>query len=149
MISAEVRRRFLSACAVDYQDLSGLIDDARETVGEVSERELRALVMRAITDLLRDGLLEPGFPEGMEHPNVRHLKGVEDVDAELTRFCSREPESWSFEPWAVSAQEALIRIDALWDALGREPEWNEICWFRATDKGKVKAREGQRERAFS
>lgn len=135
----EARRRFLAACALDHQALSGLIEDARDLLGDLEESQLRGIVMGLISDLLREGLIEAGVPDGMENPTIKELR-AQDLDQELLDFAHREPREWPFHPWGGDVGAVIERITRALGAFHGEPLENEVCWFRATSKGRLAAK---------
>lgn len=140
-------RRFLIACALDFQMLAGLVEDAREVIGESSSTTLRDVVLAAIGDLLRKGLIEAGFPSNLEEPRPGKLISPEDLDRVLQAFSERRSQGWEFHKWPGDPDEVFRRIQSGWMALDREPGWNDVCWFRATPAGTRRAEElrnGQR-----
>ena len=73
---------------------------------EKDEFAVRRKTIQIIEELLNDELIQPG------------------------QFKDRK-----FEFWKLSPVETIARIEAEWDALGREPNIGEIVWFIATEKG--------------
>ena len=45
-----------------------------------------------------------------------------------------------FDPWHSTPDVSVARINAEWDALGREPNIGEIVWFNLTAAGEAEAR---------
>ena len=66
-------------------------------------QEVRRLSLELVRRLLESGSVQAGSYEGGE-----------------------------FVPWDLPATEALRRIEAEWDALGREPNMGENVWFTAS-----------------
>jgi hypothetical protein len=58
-------------------------------------------------------------------------------------------EDGTLNPWDVSAEDALARIDAAWAELGREPDVWDIGWLATTEAGEkaVRAHDHQPRRA--
>jgi hypothetical protein len=73
---------------------------------------VRQETIQIVNDLLSEELIEVGNPNGPE----------------FVRF------SWS-------VPELIDYIESEWNKLGRTPDVGEICWFRATPKGKKLANE--------
>ncbi len=80
-----------------------------EEVGSADPQERREMTMKAISDLLKANFVQAGFIIA---------DGV------------------GFEPWQLTAKEALERVEREWDALGRELDIGEIVWFEITEKSR-------------
>jgi hypothetical protein len=73
-------------------------------------REVRRLTMSLVRELLESGKVWAGFPT---------------------------PDGRGFVPWKLTPDEAVARINAAWDALGREPNIGDIVWFAAADEKRL------------
>ncbi len=51
----------------------------------------------------------------------------------------------AFAPWSSAADDSVRRIDREWQALGRDPNIPDICWFSNTAAGDELARSLMRE----
>lgn len=106
----EIHKSVLAECAYDDVGLWSIIV---HVYGESYARrsilpdQVRRETIKVVNDLLSEELVEAGNPNGPE----------------FVRF------SWSMA-------EIIDHIESEWDRLGRTPDVGEICWFRATPKGK-------------
>lgn len=105
---AGLEKSLLREAAEDHRGLWIFPWSLREEFGIEDHEERRRITLRMVSDLLGAGLLRAGFPKGR----------------------------LDFEPWTLSADEAVKRIEREWDALGREPDIGEIVWFDITEKGR-------------
>lgn len=100
---AKVKKELLVECEEDHVGLWSIIRHLRITFGENLDADrVRAAVMEIVADLLRSGTVKAGFPA---------------------------PDGRGFEPWDLSPGAVIARIEAEWDALGREPTIGDIVWF--------------------
>ncbi|MBI5623803.1 MAG: hypothetical protein HY924_08500 [Elusimicrobia bacterium] len=100
---APLKKSFRRECAEDHVGLWSIVRSLRITFGENLARQLvRDATMEIVTNLLQSRTIKPGFPAS----NGR-----------------------DFEPWNLSPDEAIARIQSEWDELGREPTIGEIVWF--------------------
>jgi hypothetical protein len=58
------------------------------------------------------------------------------LKAELVRAGFPTGDGVDFEPWQLTAEQALERVEREWDALGRELDIGEIFWFEIAEKGR-------------
>lgn len=134
-----LKSSFLASCCLDPQGLFALLEDIREELNIHDERLVRDIASSLLSALLRDGLIEAGFPSG---PNVAgDLSPVPELERErvFQEAAATKPRAWVFDAWKGDPDVILHRIQSAWSALGREPDWNEVCWFRATDAGRQHA----------
>ena len=101
-----IRDSLLIESAEDYVGLWTIPVRIRLYSEETDEFKIRRKTLQIIEELLNDALIQPG------------------------QFTDRD-----FELWKLSPLETIARIEAEWDALGREPNIGEIVWFIATEKG--------------
>lgn len=101
-----IRNSLLIESAEDYVGLWTIPRQLRLYSEETDELKLRRKTLQIIEELLNDELIQPG------------------------QFKDR-----NFELWKLSPVETIARIEAEWDALGRDPNIGEIVWFIATEKG--------------
>lgn len=132
---------FLAACGLDYQLLGGLVDDVRDEMGSVDADGLHRLVNAILYDLVSEGLVEVGTPEGMDSPVSETTVQAEELERVVNEMVEGTPVGWNFRVWPGDSREVLDRIETAWRELGHDPGWNEVCWFRATEKGKERAAE--------
>lgn len=123
---------FLASCDLDYSCLSTLVDIVREA--GVADDAVQNAALAVLQSLLPPGLIEAGFPEGCENAAF-HPIPPEELEAAFARMAADIGRDWPFFPWATSPEASLVRIASEWRALGRDPTYNEIAWFRATQKG--------------
>ena len=97
----------LREAAEDHRGLWVLPWSLREELGIGDPNERRRITLRMVSDLLEAGLVRAGFPTA---------------------------DGTGFEPWALSPDEVVARIDREWKALGREPDIGEIVWFDITEE---------------
>ncbi len=136
MKTEPIATAFLTACALDYEMLSGLIDEAGEATGVDDPGALRHIVSATLHSLLEEGLLEPGFPEGFEPPLEFRPILPERVSAAIDEMALHATDNLAFVAWAGTSRDWIERIAREWDALGRSPHWGDICWFRITERGR-------------
>lgn len=79
---------------------------ARDIGGADSDDEVRIESINLIGTALRDGLMRVG-----------------DVT------------DGGFFPWEASIDQALRRVEASWQELGRSPDLGEVCWLENTAEG--------------
>lgn len=108
MDTAELKEELLREAVEDHRGLWILPWELREVLGIEDPEERRRMTLRMVSDLLGAGLIRAGFPR----------------------------DRLGFEPWTLTAEEAVARIDREWRALGREPDIGEIVWFDITEKGR-------------
>ncbi len=104
----ELEKEVLVECAEDHNGSWFIVGQVARHVGSDDLQEVRKRTTQVLHDLLKDGLIQAGFPT---------LDGR------------------GFEPWSLSVNETLDRINTEWDSLGREPKLGEIAWFTTTDEG--------------
>jgi hypothetical protein len=80
----------------------------RRTHPGVPVEDERSVVFRVVKNLLESGLVVAGWPT---------------------------PDSCGFIPWSLTTNETLARIEAEWDALGRDPTIGGIVWFTTSEAG--------------
>ncbi|MBA2344827.1 MAG: hypothetical protein H0V83_07070 [Rubrobacter sp.] len=81
--------------------------EAEAELGDAEPEAVRLGTLGVIAELLKGGYAFAGDPDGRD----------------------------GFDPWALTEEQALTRIEREWDALGREPDIAEIAWFGLTEKG--------------
>jgi hypothetical protein len=94
---------------IAHEDAIGLwhvIDIVHDAFPGASHHDIQEVTLRIIRNLLDQGLVQAGFPDGRR-----------------------------FDAWKQSSAETVTRIKAEWDAIGREPRLGEIVWFNTTEKG--------------
>lgn len=90
----------------DWLDMAEVAWVAASVGGAKTEQEIRALAVEVIRRLLQDRLIAVG-----------------DVTED------------GFRAWDVSDDDALLRIEREWLALGRLPNLGEVCWLSNTEAG--------------
>ena len=65
---------------------------------------------------------------------IKTLLGHELIEAGV--FQSGSCGDHEFAPERASAEVVVAHIERAWNELGRAPQIGEVCWFRATAKGK-------------
>jgi hypothetical protein len=110
----EIQREVLLEGLEDIVGLWEIAKMVREAMGEVTTDVVRVDSLRRIKPLLVHGFIEAG---------------------------ASPYEKAEFEPWSMTAEQALSRIDTEWRRLGRDPNIPDICWFRNTEKGSAAAQE--------
>ncbi len=113
-----LKREVLRECKEDHVGLWSIIWQLRYALNDgnyplpeedkANPAEVRRLTLEVVRDFLESGLVHAGFPT---------------VDGR------------GFTPWRLPPAEVLARINAGWDALGREPNIGDIVWFTTTAKG--------------
>src|SRR5947209_13482420 len=98
----QVREDVLTECADDYFGLWSILWRVRNLTGEADPAVRRRQTLELVRSLLESGRVRAGFPT---------------------------PDGAGFRPWTLSPAEAVARIAAEWDALGREPNVGDIVWF--------------------
>ncbi len=115
-----IKREFLEEALEDYVGLWQFPQEIRRHSAPVNPQTIKDLSIRLVRELVGEGLFVPG---------------------ELT-------ENGGFDPWPLSAQESITRIEQLWEDLGREPNLGDDApWFDLTKKGErvvLQAEEGRR-----
>lgn len=103
-----ITKEVLRECEDDCVALWWIVAKLKNAFGEnFSQERIRELTLRVAKNLLASGVIEAGWPTG---------KG-------------------GWEPWRVSPEAALTRIESEWDALGEEPNiGSEIVWFTVPAK---------------
>jgi hypothetical protein len=111
----EIHKKILALCVDDYSELWIVIAYVSNDAYSWDSMPVwvRQKTIEVIEDLLHNGLIEIG--EFWEKPK--------------------------FEPMSVSTPEAIAYINKMWDELGRTPNLGDGCWFVATEKGKLYAKE--------
>lgn len=111
--STELRKAALLSGLDDWVGLWELVRLVREREGqEAQDSVVRELVLDLITQLLDDEEIVVGAL----------IEGA------------------GFRPWDSASAEAIDRIRASWDSLGRDPNIGEICWIQNTEDGDQFAR---------
>lgn len=105
---AWLQQELLYECGLDQTGLWEFVWMTAEELDLDDPDEVRAAVLESTSGLLKAGYIRAGVPKGR-------------VD---------------FDPWNLSPEEAIERIEREWDALGREPDIGEIVWFDITEKGR-------------
>src|SRR5262249_14959141 len=90
-------------CGQDHVGLWEVVNAARYDLRASSSEEIQTTALQLVRSLLHRGMLV-GFPA---------------------------PDGKGFEPWDLSADGAVGRIEQEWSALGREPNIGEVAWFTA------------------
>ncbi|HZT78802.1 MAG TPA: hypothetical protein VFA26_01160 [Gemmataceae bacterium] len=111
----QLKMEILQECKEDHVGLwailfavrQGLAGERGQSAG-VDPQEARRITLELIREFLQSGLIQAGFPT---------------------------PDGRGFTPWRMAPDEVLTRVNAEWDALGREPNIGEIVWFTTTEKG--------------
>lgn len=106
---AELEKDLLAEAAEDHRGLWVFLWPLSEEFGVEDPEERRKIAQEMVSGLLKDGLIRAGFPT---------------------------PDGTGFEPWDLSADEAIARVASEWDALGREPDIGDVAWFEITDEGR-------------
>lgn len=98
-----ITQDILRECEEDWVALWRVISDIYRVYGEnLSAEKLRALTLQVVSKLFASGKVEAGWPTA----------------------------AGGWEPWRLSPEAVLARIEAEWDALGEEPSIGaEIVWF--------------------
>jgi hypothetical protein len=109
----KVHRQLLKLCSDDYVGLWFAMTPIEDTSKGADPMEVRSKTIRILYELLREGLIQAGFPT---------------------------TDGRDFEPWSISVDEAIECINREWDALGREPSIGDIVWFATTEKGERELR---------
>ena len=111
----EIYELVLGECAYDDVGLWSIIfevnGEAYALYSTLPDR-VRLETMKIVNELLSNDLIEAGNPNGP-----------------------------TFVRFSLSVPEIIDYIESEWDKLGRTPDVGEICWFRATQKGKKLADE--------
>jgi len=103
-----VRNSILIECNEDYVGLWSILQSIRfNSKQKLDASEARRETMKLIEELLNEGLIQPG----------------QFID------------NGEFEIWQLLTTDIIARIEAEWDALGREPTIADIVWFITTEKG--------------
>ncbi len=103
-----VRNSILIECHEDYVGLWSILKSIRfNSQQKLNASESRRETMKLIEELLKEGLIEPGM------------------------FAN----NGNFEIWQLSTTDIIAKIEAEWDALGRDPTIADIVWFITTEKG--------------
>ena len=105
----DLKKDILCECAHDDVGLWSILRtiSANLYFAEKLPEWVQPKALQIIRDLVDEGLIEAGNPNG---PTFRAISPITD---ETLAFIVRE-----------------------WDALGRTPNLGDVCWFRATLKGK-------------
>jgi hypothetical protein len=117
----------LEACEDDVA-LSAILWALREDFQISDEHERRVETMAILSELLHSGLVEAG-----NFVRVGNLEGWNTNPMEAMR---RKDSYLLFDAWKLSAAQTLCRIEAEWNALGREPRAGDIAYFVGTARGK-------------
>lgn len=102
----ELKKEILVLCREDYIGLWVILEEVKGRFEKADSTEQRRRTLEVIRELLDKTLIQAGWPT---------------------------PDGKGFEPWQLSVDETIRRIDMEWDALGREPNLWEIVWFTTTD----------------
>jgi hypothetical protein len=111
--SMSTRNSVLMECDEDYVGLWSILRDIYRDNLNIDSLKARRKTLDLIKELMQDKLIQPGMFTG----------------------------NANFELWKLSPQETITRIEAEWDALGREPNIGEIVWFITTEKGEKVVKE--------
>ena len=104
---ADVRQELLLEGQDDYVGLWEIAWILRRSKPSYGADEIREVALEILKPLLGEGLMEPG----------------------LLR------ENGGFHAWTCTPEEALVRIDEEWRALGQDPNIGQVCWFSNTAAG--------------
>jgi hypothetical protein len=97
----------LDECEDDHVGLWSVVREVRSSLANVPSDDVKDVTLELLKFLLHRGLIEAGYPAA---------NGTD------------------FEPWGLSADEAIARIDREWSALGHEPNIGEVVWFTSRDQ---------------
>jgi hypothetical protein len=112
---ADIRQELLAEGQDDYVGLWDVVWILRRTKPRLADDEIRGVALEVLRPLLSEGLMEPG----------------------------RLQEKGGFLAWTCTPEEALLRIDEEWRALGQDPNIGEVCWFSNTSAGDAAAGTGK------
>jgi hypothetical protein len=109
-ILASVKKDILLECEEDWVALWKIVWGIRNATGRNhNPDDLRSLTLGIVADLLATGEIEAGWPTA----------------------------AGGWDPWRLSPAAVLTRIEAEWDALGKNPNiGSEIVWFTTRSKPK-------------
>src|SRR5215510_14272801 len=98
----EIVAQLLAECADDHVGLWEVVRAVQDEMDVRDPSELREVTLDVVRDLLDQPCLEAGFPA---------------------------PDGRRFNPWNISKEDVLKRVEHQWDALGRLPNIGDIVWF--------------------
>jgi len=101
----KIKKELFLECEDDWVELWWILAKLRKAYGEnFNQEKMRELTLEIVADLLVSGKIEAGWPTA----------------------------EGGWEPWKLSPAAVLARIEAEWDALGKDPNiGSEIVWFTA------------------
>src|ERR1051326_3016677 len=102
MTRQDVLDELVAECHVDHVGLWEVINAAYFDLGANGPEEKRDVTLALVRELLCKHGMQVGFPA---------------------------PGGRDFEPWKLTPEQALRRIEDEWIALGREPNIGEVAWF--------------------
>lgn len=102
MTQQDVMEGLLDECEVDHVGLWELVRAAQDDLGATNPDETRQLTLDLVHELLEHSEILVGRPA---------------------------PDGRDFLPWNVTPDEAIMRIEHEWMALGRCPDIGEVAWF--------------------
>lgn len=102
-VLADIKKNLLLECEEDWVALWKISWEIKNASGQnFNQEKLRELTLGIVVDLLATGKIEAGWPTA----------------------------EGGWEPWRLCPGAVLTRIEAEWDALGKDPNiGNEIVWF--------------------
>lgn len=106
---ANIKKELLLECEEDWVALWEITWEIRNASGpNFNQEKLRSIALEIVADLLLSGKIEAGWPTA----------------------------GGDWEPWRLTPEAVLARIEGEWDALSKEPHiGSEIVWFTAKSPG--------------
>lgn len=104
----DIHELILALCVQDHVGLWFTLGEVENELRISEPVEVRKRTLEILHDLLKAGLIQAGFPT---------------------------PDGRGFDPWILSADETIKRINREWKELGREPSIADIVWFTTTENG--------------
>lgn len=100
---ASIKKDLFLACEEDWVALWKITWEIRNASGRnFNQEKLREITLEIVAELLASGKIEAGWPTA----------------------------AGGWEPWNLSPAAVIARIEAEWDALGKDPNiGSEIVWF--------------------
>ena len=140
-----LRREILADIDLDYVALGQIAFQVGEALVIDDPIAIRSMTLQIIGGLLQDGLIEAGMPQGMDQP-TSPAASDQDPYEWLAKARPPAPGQWPFDAWGGTPADVTTRIASEWRDIASGTDLDRVCWFRATEKGRIEACEWRARR---